>query len=230
MAIAVSVELNEDAEKQGETQLKVSDHSSDQFLDLEGTDLPSNLDFVRVLGRGSMAKVYLVRNNALKRLVAVKVLHKKLAVDPIGRKRFIREAQSAAGISHPCVTSVYTVGVLNNDIPYIEMEYVEGNNLAEMLQSHGRLDVSAARKFLGQLAGALAAPHDNRIIHRDVKPANVLVEYDSQRPILTDFGVAGILETGSEAITRLTRLIRLSRPEDLQECFLSDFLGVFFRS
>lgn len=199
------MELNEDAEKQGETQLKVSDDSSDQFLDLEGTDLPSNLDFVRVLGRGSMACVYLVRNNALKRLVAVKVLHKKLAVDPIGRKRFIREAQAAAGISHSCVTSVYTVGVLSNDIPYIEMEYVEGNNLAEMLRSHGRFDVSAARKFLGQLAAALAAAHDNGIIHRDVKPANVLVEYDSQRPFLTDFGVAGILETGSEAVTRLTR-------------------------
>lgn len=152
-----------------------------------------------------MASVYLARNTALKRLVAVKVLQKKLTVDPIGRKRFVREAQAAARISHPCVTSVYTVGALSNDVPYIEMEYIEGTNLAEMLRSQGRLGFSVTRKLLAQLSSALAAAHDNGIIHRDIKPSNVLIETDSRRVFLTDFGVAGILETGSEAVTRLTR-------------------------
>ncbi len=197
--------LNEDAKNQDQARHESVGEATGQFPELDGANLPSRLDIIRILGNGAMAHVFLARDNVLKRLVAIKVLRKKLAVDPIARKRFVREAQAAARISHPCVTSVYTVGAQDNDIPYIEMEYVEGNNLAEMLRSHGPLDVLAARKFLGQLASALAAAHDNRIIHRDVKPANVLVEFDSQRPFLTDFGVAGILETGSEAITRLTR-------------------------
>ncbi len=199
------MELNEDAEKQAQTRSKPMEDGSGQFQGLEGASLPSNLDVIRILGNGSMACVYLVRNNALKRLAAVKVLHKKLAAEPIGRKRFVREAQAAARISHPCVTSVYTVGALSNDVPYIEMEYIEGNNLAEMLQSHGQLDVLAARKLLAQLASALAAAHANRIIHRDVKPANVLIQHESKRVFLTDFGVAGILDSGSEAVTRLTK-------------------------
>ena len=152
-----------------------------------------------------MARVFLARNTSLKRLVAIKVLREELAADPTSRKRFVREAQTAAQISHPGVTSVYSVGNLGNDVPFIEMEYIEGNNLAEMLRGHGQLDIAAARKLLAQLSSALAAAHDNRIIHRDVKPANVLVAHDSDAVWLTDFGVAGILESGSAAVTRLTR-------------------------
>jgi serine/threonine protein kinase len=181
------------------------ENRSGEFQGLEGAGLPSNLDVIRILGKGSMACVYLVRDNVLKRLVALKVLRRNLAADPIGRKRFVREAQAAARISHPCVTSVYTVGALSNDVPYIEMEYVEGNNLAEMLKSHGQLDILAARKLLAQLSSALAVAHASRIIHRDVKPANVLIQNESRRAFLTDFGVAGILESGSEAVTRLTK-------------------------
>ena len=197
--------MNKDAGNQDQSRSQTSRESSDQFLELEGVSLPPNLEFIRMLGKGSMAHVFLARDNALKRLVAVKVLQKKLAVDPIGRKRFVREAQAAARISHPCVISVYAVGALSNDVPYIETEYIEGNNLADMLRSQGRLDVLVTRKLLLQLSSALAAAHDNRIIHRDVKPANVLIETYSQRVFLADFGVAGILETGSEAVTRLTR-------------------------
>lgn len=204
-SIEVRVDLNEDAENREPARTRVSGEGTDRFLELEGVKLPSNLEFIRMLGKGSMAHVFLARDIALKRLVAVKVLQKKLAVDPIGRKRFVREAQAAARISHPCVTSVYTVGALSNDVPYIEMEYVEGNNLADVLRSQGRLDILVTRKLLAQLSRGLAAAHENRIIHRDVKPANVLIEPDFRRVFLTDFGVAGILESGSEVVTRLTR-------------------------
>jgi len=158
-----------------------------------------------MLGQGSMARVFLVRDSTLKRLVAVKVLRRALATDSISRKRFVREAQAAARISQPCITTVYSVGELTNDVPYIEMEYIESNNLAEVLRSHGRFDVLAARKLLAQISSALAAAHDNRIIHRNVNPANVLIEHDAHRVFLTDFGVAGILESGSETVTRLTK-------------------------
>jgi len=199
------VELNEDSENQDQTRSKPSEDSSGQFQGLEGATLPSNLEVIRMLGQGSMARVFLVRDSTLKRLVAVKVLRRALATDSISRKRFVREAQAAARISHPCITTVYSVGELTNDVPYIEMEYIESNNLAEVLRSHGRFDVLAARKLLAQISSALAAAHDNRIIHRNVNPANVLIEHDAHRVFLTDFGVAGILESGSETVTRLTK-------------------------
>lgn len=197
--------LNEDAEKQAQTRSESLEDSSGQFQGLEGAILPSNLEVIRMLGQGSMARVFLVRDSALKRLVAVKVLRRALAADSISRKRFVREAQAAARISHPCITKVYSVGELSNEVPYIEMEYIESNNLDEVLRSHGRFDVLAARRLLAQISSALAAAHDNRIIHRNVKPANVLIEHDAHRVFLTDFGVAGILESGSEAITQLTK-------------------------
>jgi len=197
--------LNDDIEEQAESPSGRSQDRSGQFRNLIGADLPTNLKLVRILGQSSMARVFLARDTLLKRLVAVKILLENLSADPTSRKRFIREAQAAARISHPCVTPVYTVGTLGNDVPYIEMQYIESNNLAEILQSHGRFDVRATRKLLAQLAMALAAAHDSRVIHRDVKPANVLVEHDSGRVFLTDFGVAGILESGGEEVTRLTR-------------------------
>jgi serine/threonine protein kinase len=100
---------------------------------------------------------------------------------------------------------VYSVGALSNGSPYIEMQFVDGTNLAQLLRASGRLAPDVARRLLAQLAGALATAHENGVIHRDVAPANVLIGADSQRAYLTDFGVAGMLETGSEAVTRLTR-------------------------
>ncbi len=152
-----------------------------------------------------MSHVFLVRNTSLKRLVAIKVLRGELAADPVNRKRFVREAQAAARISHPNVTSVYAVGTLENDTPFIEMQYIEGRNLAQVLRSQGRLDVPSAIKVLAQLSEALAAAHACRVIHRNVKPTNVLIESGSNTAFLTDFGIAGILESGSESVTRLTR-------------------------
>jgi serine/threonine protein kinase len=161
-----------------------------------------------------MAHVFLVRNRSLQRLAAIKVLSPELADDEVSRKRFVREARAAARITHPNVTSVYTVGTLGNGLPFIEMQYVEGPNLAELVRSQGPLEPSRATSLLIQIAGALAAAHDCRVIHRDVKPANVLIDREQTHAFLTDFGVAGILETGTEAITRLTRASdRLGNPD-----------------
>jgi len=149
--------------------------------------------------------VFLVRNTTLRRLVALKVLHQELSSDPTCRKRFIREAQAAARISHSSVASVYSVGALQNDVPFIEMQFIEGKNLAELLQSEGKVEVETARALLAQVAAGLAAAHECRVVHRQVKPANVLIETGSGNAHLTDFGIAGILESGSELVTKLTR-------------------------
>lgn len=168
-------------------------------------ELAPDFEILRLLGEGSMAHVYLAREVALQRLVAVKVLKPAVAHDETARKRFDREARSVAKISHRNVTAVYRVGALENETPYIVMEHVEGRNLRDTLEAGGPLDVDTTCSVLSQLASALAAVHSVGVIHRDVRPGNVLREKDSGRVVLTDFGIAGLLDSGGSDATRLTQ-------------------------
>jgi len=176
----------------------------DHQIQLE-TELAPEFQIVRLLGEGTMARVYVAREKALGRLVAVKVLNREVAEDDTARKRFERESRSAAKIHHHNVATVHRVGSLEDGTPFIIMEYIEGRNLADTLQAEGVMTVEQACNTLSQVASALAAAHEKGIVHRDVKPENVVREKDSDRVVLTDFGIAGILETGTETITRLTQ-------------------------
>lgn len=167
-------------------------------------ELAPHLEIVRPLGRGSAASVYLAREPALRRLVAVKVLSPELASDRKARVRFEREAQSAARISHPNVVTLYRVGVLSDDLPYLVMQHVRGRSLAERLRAEGQFPVPEVRRILADLASGLADAHRRRIVHRDVKPANVLYEEETGRVFLTDFGLAATLASGDEEVARLT--------------------------
>ena len=168
-------------------------------------ELDSEFDILRLLGEGSVAQVYLARERALQRLVAIKLMKSELAEDETARKRFERESRSAAKIHHHNVATVHRVGSLEDETPFIIMEYIEGRNLADLLQAEGVMTIEQACHTLSQVALALAAAHENGIVHRDVRPDNVVGEEDSDRVVLTDFGIAGILETGNETITRLTQ-------------------------
>ena len=168
-------------------------------------ELDSEFHIVRLLGEGSVAQVYLARERALQRLVAIKLMKSQLAEDETARKRFERESRSAAKIHHHNVATVHRVGSLEDETPFIIMEYVEGRDLADALRAEGVMTVEQACSALSQVASALAAAHENGIVHRDVKPDNVVRERDSDRVVLTDFGIAGILETGTETVTRLTQ-------------------------
>ena len=168
-------------------------------------ELDSEFHIVRLLGEGSVAQVYLARERALQRLVAIKFMKRELAEDETARKRFEREGRSAAKIHHHNVATVHRVGCLEDQTPFIIMEYIEGRNLADELQAEGVMTIEQACHTLSQVASALAAAHEKGIVHRDVKPDNVVRERDSDRVVLTDFGIAGILETGTETITRLTQ-------------------------
>jgi tRNA A-37 threonylcarbamoyl transferase component Bud32 len=162
------------------------------------------LEPIRALGSGATAHVYLAREPALARLVAVKVLRAEVAEDAVARQRFEREAQAAARIAHPHVTAIYRVGRVPDGRPYIVMEYVEGRTLTDVLAAGVVYDEPAARELLAALASALAVAHEKGIIHRDVRPANVLLENRTGRAVLGDFGVAGLLDSGSAAAARLT--------------------------
>lgn len=167
--------------------------------------LGSDFEITRTLGQGSMATVYLAREKALGRLVAVKVLLPGKAADETSRRRFEREAKAAASLDHPHVVQVFRFGRLSDETPYLVMRFVKGRTMEERLKAEGRLPSSLARHVLADVTGALAAAHARGIVHRDVRPANVLWDTDDESARLTDFGIAALLETGGEDVTRLTQ-------------------------
>ena len=142
-----------------------------------------------------MGSVYLATEVALGRFVAVKVLARDLADSESFRLRFEREARAAAGISHPNVVQVYTVGEAAGDppLPFIIMQYVDGTALDAVLRERGRLGERLARRVLRDVAAALDAAHQRDLVHRDVKPANILIERDSGRAFVVDFGISAAL-------------------------------------
>ncbi|MEO8335280.1 MAG: serine/threonine-protein kinase [bacterium] len=148
---------------------------------------------IRTIGEGGMGRVYLARDPQLKRFVAVKVLVQ--AVDAESHARFQREAQSIAAISHPNVVQIFGVGELPDGRPYFIMQYVAGGSMAERLAKSGPLPVEMAETVIGDVAAALNAAHRRGIIHRDVKPANVLWDEDGERATVSDFGIATLQPT-----------------------------------
>jgi hypothetical protein len=147
---------------------------------------------VKRLGAGGMGAVYLARDPLLRRLVAVKVLAPNLASDPEARARFEREGQAVAAISHPNVVNVHSVGELENGVPYIVMQYVEGPTLADRLKQDGPFQARQAKHIIGEVASALAAAHKKGIVHRDIKPSNIILDEDTGRAMVTDFGIAAV--------------------------------------
>jgi serine/threonine-protein kinase len=140
------------------------------------------------LGKGGMAHVYRGTDRVLDRTVAIKVLAGKYAEDDRFVARFRREAQAAAGLSHPNIVSVYDTGGEDGK-HYIVMEYVEGETLADMLRREGRLDPDRAATIAAEVATALQAAHERGLVHRDVKPGNVMLDRDGRVKVV-DFGIA----------------------------------------
>jgi serine/threonine-protein kinase len=139
-----------------------------------------------VAGRGGMGVVYRAQHMHLGRTVALKLLNPELAASEEFRERFIREARAAAELEHPNIVPVYDAGEVEGRL-YLAMKFIEGTDMAHLLEEEGRLSTERAMPLLEQLASALDAAHKNGLIHRDVKPANALLEGD--RLYLTDFGL-----------------------------------------
>ncbi len=150
----------------------------------------------RRLGRGGMAEVYLARDQLLDRPVAVKVLFPALATDAGFVERFRREAQAAANLQHPNIVSVFDWGEANGTY-FIVMEYVEGHTLADTIREEGRLHPDRAAEITADIAAALGFAHRNRVVHRDVKPGNVLLTRDGGVKV-ADFGIARALSDSTD--------------------------------
>jgi serine/threonine-protein kinase len=141
-----------------------------------------------VLGEGGMAVVYRAQDVLLNRPVAVKILRAQYAADESFLRRFEREAQSAAGFSHPNIVNVYDVGTDGNQ-HYIVMEYIRGPSLKELIRRQGPFSVDGAIFIIGQVTSALDYAHHRGLIHRDIKPQNILVDRDGNAKVV-DFGIA----------------------------------------
>jgi eukaryotic-like serine/threonine-protein kinase len=153
----------------------------------------------KTLGRGGMATVELAEDTELRRKVAVKRLFASLAGDDVFQERFFREARMAAALSHPNLVAVYDVGE-EDGLPYIVMEYVDGETLAELLTRTGPMQSDAAVELLLQVCAGLEHAHAAGLVHRDIKPQNLLVRSDGVVKI-ADFGIARTLQA-----TQLTQV------------------------
>src|SRR5438034_10420827 len=157
----------------------------------------------RRLGHGGMGVVYLARELRLDRRVAIKLLPPERALQPTARQRFLREARTAAQLSHPGIVPIFAVHEVS-DFVYFAMAYVDGDTLGGRVRQRGPLPHDTAARLLEEVARALAYAHDRGVVHRDVKPDNILLDLATGRALVSDFGIARV---GSDTTTGPQRVV-----------------------
>ena len=166
---------------------------------IPGSYLINRYEIIMKIGSGGMADVYKAKDHVLNRLVAIKVLKQEYSTDATFVKKFRVEAQSAAGLSHPNIVNVYDVGE-DNGVYFIVMELVQGITLKNYIDMKGKLDIREALNISVQIASGLSAAHENRIIHRDIKPQNIIMSRDGKVKV-TDFGIAKVADSTTVTTT-----------------------------
>jgi tRNA A-37 threonylcarbamoyl transferase component Bud32 len=157
------------------------------------------------IGSGGMSTVYLAFDQTLERRVAVKILHSEVSRDESALERFRREARTVARLSHPHIVMVIDAGE-DRGRPYIVFEYVKGETLKNRINRRGRLPISEAVAYAIEVGRALETAHEHQLVHRDVKPQNVLLDEEGRAKV-TDFGIARSLEIGTQQLTGAGRVV-----------------------
>ena len=171
--------------------------------------LSNRYELGETLGYGGMSEVHKGRDVRLGRDVAVKVLRADLARDPQFQERFRREAQNAAALNHPAIVAVYDTGETKTEygpLPYIVMEYVDGRTLRDIVKTQGPLSGKRAMEVMADVCAALDFSHRHGIIHRDVKPANIMITKTGAVKVM-DFGIARAIHDGQAAVTQTAAVI-----------------------
>ena len=171
-----------------------------------------------LLGRGGMSVVYLAEHVRLGRRVALKLLAPMLSDDETYRDRFQRESRRAAELDHPNVVPIFDAGEADGQL-FIAMRYIEGCDLKTLIRREGQLGVGRTLFILEQAADGLDAAHERNLIHRDVKPGNILIAEPSEQVYLTDFGV--VKHTASKGLTRtgfFIGTVDYAAPEQIEGC------------
>ena len=172
-------------------------------------NLSSRYELGEILGFGGMSEVHLGRDLRLSRDVAIKVLRADLARDPTFYLRFRREAQNAAALNHPAIAAVYDTGEAETDagpLPYIVMEYVDGDTLRDIIRTEGPLQPRRAMEVIADVCAALDFSHRNGIVHRDMKPANIMINRAGAVKVM-DFGIARAISDSSSPMTQTAAVI-----------------------
>ena len=173
------------------------------------TLLSNRYQLAEVIGTGGMSQVYAAQDTLIGRDVAVKMLRPELARDVSFRERFRREAQNSGRLNHPAIVAVYDTGEAQldgTDVPYIVMERVHGRTLRDILREEGPLAPVRAAETLIPVSEALQVSHDAGIIHRDVKPANIMITNTGEVKVM-DFGIARALDDSTSAMTQTSAVI-----------------------
>ena len=171
--------------------------------------LSNRYELGETLGYGGMSEVHHGHDVRLGREVAIKILRADLARDPQFQERFRREAQNAAALNHPAIVAVYDTGEANAEfgpLPYIVMEYVEGRTLRDIVKTEGPMSQKRAREVMADVCAALDFSHRHGIVHRDVKPANVMITKNGAVKVM-DFGIARAMHDGQSAMTQTAAVI-----------------------
>ncbi len=163
--------------------------------------LSGSYELDRELGRGGMGIVYRAKDKRLKRYVAIKLLPPELAYRGEIKSRFLREAETAAQLSHPNIVPIYSVDE-RDGLVYFVMACIDGDTLAKRMHDQGRMSVDETRRIVREVADALAFASSRGVIHRDIKPDNILLDADTNRAMVTDFGIARAVQEGNDV--RLT--------------------------
>jgi eukaryotic-like serine/threonine-protein kinase len=192
-----------------------------EFLELQRV-LAGRYSLDREIGRGGMGVVFLARDVALDRPVAIKLLPADLAQQPMLRERFLREARTAAQLSHPHVVPIHAVEE-REGLVYFVMSYVEGETLGQRVRRAGPLPAAAVSRIVRDVAWALGYAHARGIVHRDVKPDNVLLDRDSGRAMVTDFGIARVAT--AEAVTSVGEIVGTAHYMSPEQASASDIDG-----
>jgi serine/threonine-protein kinase len=183
--------------------------TSPEFVALEAA-LRGRYVLERELGRGGMGVVFLARDVALDRPVAIKLLPPGLAGTPERRQRFLQEARTAARLAHPHIVPIHAVEECDGLVFFV-MGYIAGTTLAERVRTEGPLDPATATRLVQEVAWALAHAHQHGVVHRDIKPENILLERGTGRALVTDFGIArqgaGTPPTGSGRVLGTARFM-----------------------
>lgn len=169
--------------------------------------LGERYDVLSLIGSGGMASVYKIYDKILGKTFAAKIMRRDLALEPLSLRRFADEAEAASAMTHGNIAAVYGHGVTSENVPYLFMDYLEGETLSDLLAREGKLDPQAAHNIFQQICEALIHAHMKGIVHRDIKPSNVFITNNAegvQVVKLVDFGIAK-LEYREEDSTRLTQ-------------------------
>lgn len=186
--------LVSDAEGQARVSGAMTQDSYDKIEEMLRQETAGDYEVERMLGKGGMAVVYLAREVHLARHVAIKVLPPELTFGH-GVERFKREAKTAAALDHPNIIPIYRVST-SGSLFWYAMKYLEGQSLEQVLKDRGRIPLDLTLKILRQVADALDYAHEHQVVHRDMKPANVMLD-SRNRVIVTDFGIAKALTEGT---------------------------------